>query len=74
MMLLGLCIFVPLAAQGFSKVTISPWSRLTGSIIWPRVPSASSMAVMRYLSASSKPLMVRSAISCTEAGARTSVW
>ena len=41
------------------------------SIICPMVPSARIMEVMRYLSARLKPLTVRLAISCTEAGART---
>ena len=41
---------------------------------WPMVPSARSMAGIRYFMASSKALPVRSAISCTEAGAKTSTW
>ena len=45
----------------------------TGSIIWPMKPSASTTTGLRYRSARSKAKVVRSAISCTESGARTRV-
>ena len=48
--------------------------KLRNSIICPRTASARTMAGFRYLKASSKALMVRSHISCTEEGARTMLW
>ena len=70
-MLCGRAILVPVVAQGFAGGSFTSKSKLTGSIIWPVVPSARIMAVMRYSSASSKPRIVSSAISCTEEGAST---
>ena len=65
---------VPVSAQDLSySFTSGVWIS-TGSIIWPMVPSANSMTGVRYLSARSKPLTVRSAISCTLAGASTIMW
>jgi len=42
-----------------------------GSWNCPTMASARMTESIRYLSASSKPLMVRSNISCTDAGAST---
>ena len=43
----------------------------TFSIIWPTMPSASIMTGLRYLNARSNPSPTKSAISCTDDGART---
>ena len=50
-----------------------PPANSTGSIICPINPSASTITGFRYASASSNASAVRSAISCTEYGASTSV-